>query len=97
MVTGKGKRKRVGRKLPELPFPRKVAVIFLAWFFILLGIIGSILPILQGWIFFAIGLVLFSLSSEKINVLLSKILIRWPKFYKRYSRLRTKIHAWLSR
>jgi uncharacterized protein len=58
---------------------KRVLVLIVGWCFILLGIVGLFLPILQGVLFLFIGL--FILSSEYVwaHHLLSKLRQRFPK------------------
>lgn len=52
----------------------------IAWGFILLGILGILLPIMPGVIFLVIGVYLMSLESLWINRQLDKLGQRFPKF-----------------
>ncbi len=58
---------------------KRALVLVVGWAFILLGIAGLFLPILQGILFLLIGL--FILSSEYVwaHQLLQKIRTRFPK------------------
>lgn len=52
----------------------------LGWFFIVLGILGLFLPILQGILFLAIGLVILSRRSPRVRLLLRRLAKRYPAF-----------------
>ena len=43
---------------------KRIAVLTLGWLFILFGIVGLVLPVLQGVLFLLIGLALLSTESE---------------------------------
>lgn len=61
--------------------------IFLGIVFAILGVIGSLLPIMQGWIFFMLaGLVLFPQSKFAIKAL-DKVEPRMPRMVARLRRM----------
>ena len=72
---------------------RRWATIAAGWFFILLGFVGAVLPVLQGWLFFAIGLLLLSREVEWAQRLRQRLFTRFPKIG-RYSE---EAEAWVSR
>ena len=47
-----------------------------------LGIIGSLLPILQGWIFFVLALVMFFPDDPRVEKVLQKADPRFPRLVK---------------
>ncbi len=47
-----------------------------------LGIIGSLLPILQGWIFFLLALILFFPDDPRVEKVLQKAGPRFPRLVK---------------
>ncbi|MBK20101.1 MAG: hypothetical protein CMM52_14810 [Rhodospirillaceae bacterium] len=55
-------------------------ILSLGWIFIFLGIIGLFLPILQGILFLAIGLIILSRKSARVRLLNKKIGQRYPKY-----------------
>jgi uncharacterized membrane protein YbaN (DUF454 family) len=59
---------------------RRIAILTLAWLFILLGILGLFLPFLQGVLFLFIGLLLLSRESETARRQLKRLRARYPKF-----------------
>ena len=52
----------------------------LGWIFIFLGILGLFLPILQGILFLAIGLIVLSRRSPRVRLLNQKMGQRYPKY-----------------
>lgn len=76
---------------------KKVAVLIGGWVFIVLGVVGLFLPILQGVFFLIIGL--FILSSEYVwaHQLLQKLRNRFPKLDSRWEEMRGKAHEWRNR
>ena len=68
-----------------MPRPIKLVLILSAgWFFVVLGILGIFLPILQGLLFLAIGLILLSKESEWVQGKLDWAKQRYPKFGEKY-------------
>jgi uncharacterized protein len=63
---------------------KSVAIYWAGWGFIVLGILGLFLPILQGILFLLIGLSLLSNSSPWAAKLLNKVRGRFPKISKTY-------------
>lgn len=61
---------------------KRVFIFTLAVFFIVLGIIGLVLPFLQGFLFIAIGLLLLSLYSASLRAWIDKQTIPYPKIHK---------------
>ena len=59
---------------------RRIAILILAWIFILLGIAGLFLPFLQGFLFLFIGVLLLSRESEIVRRQLERLRERYPKF-----------------
>jgi divalent metal cation (Fe/Co/Zn/Cd) transporter len=58
---------------------KRVIKLVLGWSFILLGIVGIFLPILQGLLFLFIGLVLLSSESKTARKILDRLEARYPK------------------
>ncbi len=65
---------------------RTVARHALGWGFLLLGVAGLVLPVLQGWLFIAIGALLLSPDIPAFARLMSWLEARFP-------RLRSAIQA----
>ena len=76
---------------------KKIALIILGWFFLLLGIIGLFLPFLQGVLFIMIGLAILSSRSEIIRRFLSHIEQRHPHHHERYVALKKRIKGWFGK
>ena len=64
---------------------KRIAVWWLGWVFIVLGIAGLFLPILQGILFLLIGLSLLSNQSPWAARLLHKLRERFPGIAGKYS------------
>lgn len=76
---------------------KRVLVLFTGWTFILLGIAGLFLPVLQGVLFLMIGLVILSSEYVWAHHLLHKLRTRFPKLGAAADRASEKAAAWLHR
>jgi uncharacterized protein len=72
-------------------------VLFTGWTFILLGIAGLLLPILQGVLFLLIGLIILSSEYVWAHHLLHKLRTRFPKLGANVDRASEKAASWLHR
>ena len=62
---------------------KRALILLVGWTFILLGIIGLFLPILQGILFLLIGLLILSKESRLAKLILKKFHTRYPDQYKK--------------
>ncbi len=69
---------------------KRIALQVLGWMFLLLGIAGLFLPVLQGILFLLIGLVILSRQYEWARNWMERLRRRYPLAY-------TKAEHWLSR
>jgi uncharacterized membrane protein YbaN (DUF454 family) len=76
---------------------KRAAVLVAGWAFVLVGIVGLFLPVVQGVLFILIGL--FILSSEYIwaHHLLEKIRRRFPRVANQLDHAKEKGAHWLRR
>lgn len=74
---------------------KRAGVLIAGWAFVLVGIAGLFLPVLQGVLFILIGL--FILSSEYIwaHHLLEKIRLRFPRVASQLDHAKQKGAHWL--
>ena len=59
--------------------PKRILVLIAGWSFILLGIVGLFLPLLQGVLFIFVGLVILSSQYARARLLLRRLRERFPK------------------
>lgn len=77
------------------PKLKRIMILALGWAFIFLGILGLFLPILQGILFLAIGLILLSRESDWAARKLVLLKTRYPRFGKTYDEAdRRAIKLW---
>lgn len=76
---------------------KQIAVLLVGWGFILLGIAGLFLPVLQGILFLLIGL--FILSSEYVwaHKLLGKMKARFPSAARHVDKAAVRAEEWKRR
>lgn len=76
---------------------KRVLVQTVGWIFILVGIAGLFLPILQGVLFLLIGLMILSTEYVWAHHLLRKIRERFPKLSDKVNVAGQKASEWLRR
>ena len=83
--------------LPKLSTAVKALLLFVGWFLILLGLLGLVLPVLQGVLFLVMGAAILSLVSGTIYFGLRKLFRRWPRGWRKLLYVRRKLHRWLEK
>ncbi|HEY7097630.1 MAG TPA: PGPGW domain-containing protein [Terriglobales bacterium] len=76
---------------------RKVGVLVLGWGFVLFGVLGLFLPILQGVLFLLVGLLILSTEYAWAHHLLEKLRARWPWFASHAGKAQTTAQKWLDK
>lgn len=76
---------------------KRFGVLALGWAFILLGIVGLFLPVLQGILFLLIGLVILSSEYVWAHRLLLKLKQRFPAVARYSDAATVKAKAWMQR
>ena len=76
---------------------KRIATYIVGWGFIILGILGIVLPILQGVIFLLIGLYILSSISPWAARMLERLRNRFPKIADQFDRAKPKAKAVLAR
>jgi uncharacterized membrane protein YbaN (DUF454 family) len=66
----------------------------LGYFFLVLGVLGMFLPILQGFLFLFIGLIILARHAPWAERLLDRIRRQHPKFDAMISKAEHKAHVW---
>ena len=70
---------------------KKIGLLIIGWFFIVLGILGLFLPILQGILFILIGLAILSSRSKLIRRFLKHLEERYPHYHEQVEIWKEKI------
>jgi uncharacterized membrane protein YbaN (DUF454 family) len=73
---------------------RRIYVIAVGWLFMLLALAGWILPILPGWLFFAVGLLILSTEYAWAHHVVERTKARFPKFGIVLDKARHKVDRW---
>jgi uncharacterized membrane protein YbaN (DUF454 family) len=76
---------------------KRIAIYIVGWGFIVLGILGLVLPILQGIIFLLIGLYILSSVSPRAARMLIRLRKRFPRISEQFERARPRAKAVLAR
>ncbi len=72
---------------------KKLGLLIIGWLFIVLGILGLFIPILQGILFIMIGLAILSSRSEMIKRFLKHLEKRYPRHHERIEIWKEKIRS----
>ena len=73
---------------------KRIAILALGWGFILLGIVGLVLPVLQGVLFLLIGLALLSSESKTARHLLVRLRVRYPGLSEKIDLAEQRARRW---
>jgi len=76
---------------------KRLLILLIGWGFILLGIVGLFLPILQGILFILVGLIILSSEYVWAHHLLGKLKRRFPGVARRSHDASSKAKVWLVR
>jgi uncharacterized protein len=78
-------------------YTKRILILIVGWAFILLGIVGLFLPILQGVLFLLVGLIILSSEYVWAHRLLTRLRKRFPKIGRTADLATEKATAWLRR
>lgn len=76
---------------------KRAALIVVGWVFIILGVVGLFLPVMQGILFILIGLTILSSEYVWAHHLLAKLRARFPRIATYSDHARAKATGWLRR
>ncbi|NQU70312.1 MAG: hypothetical protein HQ514_07165 [Rhodospirillales bacterium] len=76
---------------------KRVLILGIGWGFVLLGIIGLFLPILQGILFLLVGLAVLSMESRTARAILVKLRRRFPKLAQKMDEAEKRARGMFSR
>lgn len=83
--------------LPPLSTTVRVLLLVFGWLLILVGILGLVLPGLQGILTIALGAAALSLVSRTMLNTLRFLMRPWPRAWRAFLRTRRRIHRWISK
>ncbi len=78
-------------------YTKRILVLIVGWAFIVLGIVGLFLPVLQGVLFLLVGLIILSSEYVWAHRLLTRLRERFPKISRTADLATEKATAWLRR
>ena len=70
---------------------KRALVYIIGWTFLLLGVVGLFLPVLQGVVFILIGLLILSKESRTAKALLTRVQRRYPEMVRRMHDLKERV------
>lgn len=73
---------------------KRVIRFLLSGIFLLLGIAGLFLPILQGWLFLCLAVFTLSRDFRFLSNLETRLTARFPKIGQTFDRLRKTVPLW---
>jgi uncharacterized membrane protein YbaN (DUF454 family) len=76
---------------------KEIGILVIGWVFIVLGILGLFLPILQGILFIMIGLTILSSRSQTVKRFLKYIEERYPQHHQRIEIWKEKTRNWFKK
>ncbi|MBI1941512.1 MAG: PGPGW domain-containing protein [Acidobacteria bacterium] len=76
---------------------KRIVLLVVGWGFILLGIVGLFLPVLQGILFIVIGLIILSSEYVWAHHLLEKLKKRFPGVARKSHEATARARAWIGR
>jgi uncharacterized membrane protein YbaN (DUF454 family) len=76
---------------------KRVVVLIVGWSFIVLGIAGLFLPVLQGILFLLIGLIILSSEYVWAQKLLKRAVRHFPSLEKHLDSARVRAEAWMTK
>jgi uncharacterized protein len=77
-----------------MAFGKRAVRIGLGGFFLIMGLVGFVLPILQGWLFIALAVIFLSRDIRFFANLESRMTSRFPKAARIAERLRRIFPLW---
>ncbi len=83
--------------IPELSLATRVALLLFGWLMMLAAVVGSLLPVLQGWVFLVLGAAALSLVSRAMLNVLRFLLRPWPRAWRALLHHRRRVHRWISK
>ncbi|MGI9504024.1 MAG: PGPGW domain-containing protein [Geminicoccaceae bacterium] len=75
-------------------FMKTVALQALGYFFLVLGIIGLVVPVLQGILFISIGLIVLAKTAPWAERLLTRFREKYPDAGRLIDKAEAKVEAW---
>lgn len=74
---------------------KRLMKLILGWAFVVLGVLGLFLPILQGMLFLAIGLAILAQEQPWAHRLMTRLRHRFPHMAEMFDHARHKAEAWV--
>jgi hypothetical protein len=88
---------RTFRSPRKLSYLGRLVAGILAWFFLVVGLAGLVLPGIQGILTLALSATMFSLTSTRVHERMRSAFRPWPKGWRRIVKVRRTLERWLLR
>jgi hypothetical protein len=82
---------------PHRSFRARLTIQLAGWGFLLLGVLGLVLPILQGFLFLLVGLYILSLEVEWAKRLRAWLIDRFPQAGRKVEEAEARANAWFEK
>jgi uncharacterized protein len=76
---------------------KHILIQIVGWIFIVLGVVGLFLPILQGVLFLLVGLIILSSEYAWAHRLLEKLRTRFPRLSRKVDDATERASIWMRR
>lgn len=76
---------------------KKVVILATGWAFVLLGVLGLFLPVLQGILFLLVGLLILSTEYVWAHHLLQRMRNRFPGIASKLEQAKTRSEEWMAK
>ena len=83
--------------MPPLSPTARISLLILGWLLILVGLLGLVLPGLQGLVTIFLGAAALSLVSQTMLDALRYLFRPWPRAWRFVLRTRRRVQHWISR
>ncbi|MEO8502713.1 MAG: PGPGW domain-containing protein [Acidobacteriota bacterium] len=83
--------------IPPLSLPVRIALLILGWALVVIGVVGLVLPVIQGWLTLFAGFAVLSIVSQSFHRFLRRRFHGWPKGWRRMEKLRRRLGRYLAK
>jgi len=88
---------RSAKVIKDMESIKKIGLLIIGWLFIVLGILGLFLPILQGILFILVGLAILSPQSKTIKRFLKHLEERYPQHHQKIEVWKERLTKWFKK
>lgn len=78
-------------EITYMPLKKRIIRLFFGWTFFVLGLLGLVLPVLQGVLFLIVSVILLAPDVPFFKKILDKLKNRYPKLAKKAEKITKRI------